>query len=216
MPERRKNTLKKAKIAFMNLTIPQKIAKATSVVGQMTGNANFTTPDPALADVTAKVASMENVQAAADAIRTASVAQTALMHRTEEELDAMITKLGSYVTDTSAGDEAKILSSGFAVADTPGPVGELYPPQDFYGTPGDEEGEVNLMWNRLKNVGKHTYNVFGRKYGSGEDFVLMAGTDQTKVDIKGLDPGVKYDFYVVGVKENQPGPASETIVVKAG
>ncbi|MFC2093325.1 fibronectin type III domain-containing protein [Bacteroidota bacterium] len=44
----------------------------------------------------------------------------------------------------------------------------------------------------------------------------MAGTDQSKVDIKGLDPGDKYDFYVVGVKEKQPGPASETIVVKAG
>ncbi|MBC8488055.1 MAG: fibronectin type III domain-containing protein [Ignavibacteria bacterium] len=63
---------------------------------------------------------------------------------------------------------------------------------------------------------QNTYNVFGRKYASGSDFALMAGTDQSKVDIKGLDPGVKYDFYVVGVKENQPGPPSETIVVKAG
>ena len=208
--------MKKAKIGLQDLTIPQKIAKATAIVNQMTGNANFLTPNPDLADLTAKTTALENTQAAVDAIRLASVAQTALLNQTEDELDAMLTKLGTYVTDTSAGDEQKIFSSGYELADTPGPVGDLYPPQDFYGTSGDEEGEANLMWNRLKGVGKHTYNVFGRKYASGDDFALMAGTDQTKVDIKGLDPGVKYDFYVLGVKENQPGPPSETIVVKAG
>ena len=72
------------------------------------------------------------------------------------------------------------------------------------------------MWNRLKNVGKHNYNAFGRKNGTDDEYVLMAGTDQTKVDIKGLDSGVKYEFYLVGVKENVPGPPSETIIVKAG
>ncbi len=59
---------------------------------------------------------------------------------------------------------------------------------------GDEDGEVNLMWKRLKNVGKHTYNVFGRKYGTTDKFVLMAGTDKSKVDIKNLESGVKYDL----------------------
>lgn len=208
--------MKKAKIGLKNLSILQKIAKATTIVEQMTGNPNFTTPIPALADVTAKTTALSTTQSASDAIRTASVAQTALLNQTEDELDAMITKLGSYVTDTSAGDEQKIFSSGFDVADTSGPVEELYPPEDFYATSGDEEGEANLMWNKLKNVGKHSYNAYGRKYESGEDYALMAGTDQTKVDIKGLDPGVKYEFYVLGIKENQPGPPSETIIVRAG
>jgi hypothetical protein len=44
----------------------------------------------------------------------------------------------------------------------------------------------------------------------------MAGTDKSKVDIKNLESGVRYDFYVVGVKENTPGPKSEIVVVKAG
>jgi hypothetical protein len=87
---------------------------------------------------------------------------------------------------------------------------------DFKGTMGDEDGEVNLMWKKLKNVGTHTYNVYGRKYGTTDKFMLMAGTDKSKVDIKNLESGVKYDFYVVGVKDNTPGPRSETIVVKAG
>jgi len=35
-------------------------------------------------------------------------------------------------------------------------------------------------------------------------------------DIKGFNPGDKYELYVLAVKDNQPGPQSETVVVKAG
>lgn len=204
------------KVGLRNLSVTQKIAKATAIVNQMTGNASFPTPNPALADVTNKTTALDAANAAAEAQRQASKAQTVLLNLTEDELDALLNQLADYVDNTSAGDEHTILSSGFDVVDTTGAVVPLYPPEDFYGTTGDEEGEANLMWNRLKNVGKHTYNVFGKKYGVDENFALMAGTDQTKVDIKGLDTSVKYEFYVLAVKENQPGPASETIIVKAG
>jgi len=204
------------KVGLRSLTIPQKIAKATSIVEQMTGNPNFTTPNPALADVTTKTTTLETAQSAADAIRQASKAQTVLLSLTEDELDALLDQLGSYVDNIAAGDEQIILSSGYDVADTTGDVDPLYAPEDFTGTTGDEVGEANLMWNRLKNVGKHTYNVFGKKYGEDEEFALMAGTDQTKVDIKGLDANTKYEFYVLGIKENQPGPPCETIIVRAG
>ena len=206
----------KVKIGLRNLTVPQKIAKATAIVNQMTGNPSFLTPNPALADVTTKSTALDATNAAAEAQRQASKAQTVLLNLTEDELDALLNQLASYVDNTAAGDEQTILSSGFDVVDTTGDVEPLYAPEDFYATTGDEDGEANLMWNRLKNVGKHTYNVFGKKYGVDEEFALMAGTDQTKVDIKGLDPAVKYEFYVLGIKENQPGPPSETVIVRAG
>jgi len=206
----------KVKIGLRNLTIPQKIAKSNAIVNQMTGNANFLTPNPALVDVTTKTTALDTAQTASEAMRQAAQAQTVLLNLTETELDALIIQLSSYVENTSAGDEHVILGSGFDVVDTTGDVEPLYVPEDFHATTGDEDGEANLMWNRLKNVGKHTYNVFGKKYGVDEEFALMAGTDQTKVDIKGLDPAVKYEFYVLGIKENQPGPPSETVIVRAG
>lgn len=204
------------KVGLRNLSIPQKISMANAIVNQMTGNPSFLTPNPALADVTTKTTVLDAAQTAAEAIRQASKAQTVLLNLTEDELDALINQLASYVENTAASDEQVVLSSGFDVVDTTGDVEPLYVPEDFFATTGDEEGEANLMWNRLKNVGKHTYNVFGRKYASGEGFVLMAGTDQTKVDIKGLDVSTKYEFYVLGVKENQPGPPSETVIARAG
>ena len=204
------------KVGLRNLSIPQKIANANAIVNQMTGNPSFLTPNPALADVTTKTTALDAAQTASEAMKQASKAQTVLLNLTEDDLDALINQLASYVENTAAGDEEVVLSSGFDVVDTTGDVEPLYVPEDFYATTGDEEGEANLMWNRLKNVGKHTYNVFGKKYGVDEEFALMAGTDQTKVDIKGLDPAVKYEFYVLGIKENQPGPPSETVIVRAG
>lgn len=206
----------KVKIGLKDLTITEKIAKAEAIVLQMTGNPSFTTPVPALADVTTKCKSLATENNKAEAIRQSSLEQTRVVEQVEKELDGMLNQLGSYVENTANGDAQKILSAGYDVVGIPGSVEPLYAPVDFKGTMGDEDGEVNLMWKRLKNVGKHTYNVFGRKYGTTDKFMLMAGTDKSKVDIKNLETGVKYDFYVVGVKDNTPGPRSETIVVKAG
>jgi hypothetical protein len=206
----------KVKIGLKNLSITEKIAKADAIVLQMTGNASFTTPVPALLDVTnkSKLLGIENTKA--EAIRQSSLEQTRLVEQIEGELDGLLNQLGSYVENTANGDAQKILSSGYELVDTPGSVVPLYATDDFKGTTGDEDGEVNLMWKKLRNVGKHTYNVYGRKYGTTDKFMLMAGTDKSKVDIKNLESGVKYDFYVQGVKDNTPGPRSETIVVKAG
>lgn len=206
----------KVKVGLKNLTVGQKVTKAESLVTGMTGNPSFPTPLPALADLTTKATSLQSAITASDAIRQASQAQTNLMHQIEDELDNMINQLASYVDNTAAGDKQMILTSGFDVVDTTSTVVPLYAPEDFFATTGDEVGEINTMWHKLRNVGKHSYKVFGRKYASGDDFVLMESTDQSKVDIKGLDSGDKYELYVLAVKDNQPGPQSETVVVKAG
>ena len=206
----------KVKVGLKGLRVGQKVTKAETLVTNMTGNPNFTTPVPTLADLTSKATSLQSALTASNAIRQASQAQTDLMHKIEDELDNMINQLASYVDNTAAGDKQMILTSGFDAADTAGAVEPLYAPEDFFATTGDEVGEINTMWHKLRNVGTHSYKVFGRKYASGADFVLMESTDQSKVDIKGLDSGDKYELYVLAVKDNQPGPQSETVVVKAG
>lgn len=214
--ERRKS-MAKVKRGIFNLDIPNKIVKADAVISQMTANANFPTPNPSIADITAKNTALKNAQTATEALRQASQAQTLVMNQTEDELDNMLNSLAGYIDSVSAGDEGMILSSGFDVADTPGTnVVPLYVVSGFAATTGDEPGEVNCMWNKLVNVGKHSYNVYGRVYGSADTFTLLAGTDQSKADIKDLTPATKYEFYVVGVKKNQPGPQSDISVAKSG
>ena len=206
----------KVKLGLKNLSVLKKITKANSIVSQMTGNPNFTTPNPSLADISIKIDELESAKIQTEAIKKEYHTQVSLQKKVEKESDSMINQLANYVDNVSAGDERKILSSGFAVAAKPGIVEELYPPEDFIATTGDEEGAVKLTWKKLRRVGRHNYNVFGRKYGAKDKFNLLAGTDQKKVVIKGLESSEKYEFYVLGVKENVPGPPSETVVVKAG
>ena len=202
------------KIGLKDLNIPQKIQKANLIVDKMTGNPDFPVPNPTLADVTAKSTSLENSLSASSSLKLASQAQTLVLNQTEDELDNMLNLMGAYVENTSAGNEGKILGSGFDVADSGSSVVPLYAVENFTATTGDEEGEINCMWNKLKNVGQHSYVVYGRKSGTGS-FAQLAGTDQSKVDIKGLETGQKYEVYVVGMKKNEPGPPSETVLVKA-
>ena len=206
----------KVKIGLNNLSVMKKVTKSNAIVEQMTGNPNFTNPNPSLADFSAKISEMQSAKVQSDVIKKQYHKQVSLQRKIEKELDLMIQQLASYVNNTSAGDSKKILSSGFDVAAKPGTIRELYPPVDFIAKTGDEEGEVVATWNRLRRVGKHTYNLYGRVYGTKEKFKLLAGTDQKKVIIKGLESSGKYELYVLGVKENVPGPPSETVVVKAG
>ena len=206
----------RVKIGLTNLSVLKKIAKADAIVKQMTGNPNFTNPNPSIANMSAKISELESAKVQTEVIKKQYHKQVSLQKKIEKEMDSMLQQLASYVNNASAGDSKKILSSGFAVAAKPGTVRELYAPEDFIAKTGEEEGTVNLSWKKLRRVGNHTYNAFGRKYGSQEKFKLLAGTDQKKVVITGLESSAKYELYVLSVKENVPGPPSETVVVKAG
>lgn len=207
----------KVKLGIKNLSIVNKITKANSIVNQMTGNPNFTNPNPSLADFSVKANEMEAANVQTDVLKKQYHKQVTLQRKVAKELDTMIQQLASYVNNVSAGDSRKILSSGFNVAAKPGAaVREMYVPEDFIAKSGEEEGEVVAMWKRLRRVGTHTYNLYGRVYGTEEKFKLLAGTDQKRVVIKGLESSGKYELYVLGVKGNVPGPPSETVVVKAG
>ncbi len=206
----------KVKIGLQNLSIPQKIQKVNLIIQKMTGNPDFPTPNPSLADMTTKKTNLENALSAAESLRLASLAQTLVLNSMEDEIDLAINLEGAYVENASGGDAGKIIGSGYETADTTPGIVPLYVPEGFTATTGDEEGEINCMWNKLKNVGEHSYIVKGRKYGTADAFAQLAGTDQSKVDIKNLEPGSKYEVYVYAVKKNEPGPQSETVVAKAG
>lgn len=66
----------KIKLDLFGKTVPGKIQFMRQVVTQMTGNANFTTPNPALATITTKVNTLETSfntqQTAQQAAKTAT------------------------------------------------------------------------------------------------------------------------------------------------
>jgi len=104
--------MNKPKLNFYRLGIAQKIQKARAIVTRMTGNTNFTTPNPALAAITAAINALETAfEAAADGGKTLKAA----MHAKEKILNGLMVQLEEYISNICAGDELKIQSSGMDV-----------------------------------------------------------------------------------------------------
>jgi len=78
----------------------------------MTGNTNYTTPNPTLTVVTTAINALETAfEAAADGGKVLKAAVRAK----EKILDDLMSQLMEYVANASGGDEQKILSAGFDV-----------------------------------------------------------------------------------------------------
>jgi len=91
------------------------VSKGQSIHDSMDGNANFTTPNPALAGVQTHIDTANDKIAAADTKVAAAREAVAARRAAVEGLIVLLRQLAAYVENQSAGDEDKILSAGFSV-----------------------------------------------------------------------------------------------------
>ena len=144
--------MSQVKLNLQGLTIPQKVQKFRQIITAMTGNANFTTPDPALAALTTATDNLETRYNDAQAARTTAKELTDLQDTAEKAADVLMTGEASYVQLKSGGDAAKIQSAGMEVRDPSAPIGDLPAPGGISASEGDHDGEVDVHWNRVKGA----------------------------------------------------------------
>lgn len=86
--------------------------KAEYILEQMTGNAFFETPSPALTDVKAAIAAYSQALVAAAGLdRT----QVALKNEARAGLEVLLSKLGMYAMNVALGNVAMLTSTGFTL-----------------------------------------------------------------------------------------------------
>lgn len=142
------------KLDLQGKTVPQKIQFLRDIVTQMTGNANYTTPNPALTVITTKANALEAALGAQATAQQAAKTATTNLETKEGEADASLNSLSNYVWETSGGDEAKIQTAGMTLRAPKTPTTSLPAPQGVTATAGDEEGELDLVWEPvLKSKG---------------------------------------------------------------
>lgn len=185
---------------------PQEMVQfAGSVVTAMTGNTNFATPTPALGVVSAKQAELDAKIKARDALEQQKEQATTQIGVLEGELSALLTQLGNYVESTSGGDAAIIQSAGMDIRDEATPITELDRPTGLSATHGDNDGEIDLDWNRVK--GTKSYEVQMSTDASTWQHAAISTKSKTTVD--GLTSGTKYWFRVRAVGSNTKSPWSD-------
>ena len=197
----------KVKLGLDRLNPQEKVALARQIVTAMTGNANFTTPNPTLASVTTlantaatKIAAHDSAKAAAEtALADRDVAVTALA--------GGVTLLGAYVENITAGDRVKIESAGMAVRSAGAPVGPLGQVLDLAVSEGDFDGTLDAMWHPVRGAKSYEVQVSPDPPGT---WTQKMASGKSSATIEGLTSGAKLWVRVCAKgADEQPGAWSD-------
>lgn len=192
----------KVKLNFTRLTIPEKLQLVKQILTAMTGNPNFPTPQPTLAQVSAAADALETADSTAQTARAASKTATSERDQKMKALDLLVAQLAAHVESVSGDDETKILSAGMDVRATGSPGSDPpAQPQGVAATEGDHAGELDVQWDRIVNA---------------RSYVLESSTDPTNpalwkhamvvttshATLEGLVSGQRYWVRVAAVNTN--------------
>ncbi len=210
-PQQKGKKMAKVKLGLSTLS-PQEVVELTNrIVTMMTGNANFPTPNPPLATLSAQntasiggITGYDTAKAGADAAL-----------QTRDDLLAVqkgsLTQLAAYVENASGGDPAKIESAGMSVrAPSTAPVGPMTQVLELVLSEGDFEGTLDLMFKPVR--GAKSYEIQISPDPPGTWTTKMTATKSSGT-IQGLTSGAKLWVRVRAVGAgNQFGPWSDPAV----
>ena len=191
----------KIKINFGNLSIPEKIARARQIVTALTGNADFASPQPSLAEVTTTIDGLETAYSDALTARQEAKAKTSAQNQKEDDFNRTISRLASFVESASGGDEAKIKNVGMDVRATPSSSEDLQAPASLAPTAGDHEGEVDLQWDTVRGAKSYVVEVSADP-PTNSSWQHNTVSTKSRATIDGLTSGTKYWFRVAAVGTN--------------
>jgi hypothetical protein len=189
----------KTKLNFRNLPVSAKIAKAKQIVTALTGNPNFPSPNPPLADIAAVITQTETKSSERDAAQQLAKTKTTELNAFVDELDGVMSQIAGHLDSVAGNDEAKILSAGFdtraaATATSQPPP----PPSSLDTTIGDHDGELDASWDTVAGAKSYVIEI-------SEDPPTPTGwkhagvSTKSKFTIEGLQSGKRYWIRVAAI-----------------
>lgn len=176
---------------------------AQAIVTAMTGNANFTTPVPALSVVSDAITAYQEAQAAA---ATGNHTSVELKDQARANLEEVLRALGGYVELQSGGDPAIMMSSGFKISKTPSPVGPLPKPEGFKVTPAGK-GEMKLVLDKIDGANSYQFEY---KQTTATEWSINVSS-KTRLLLTELESGKEYIFRVVPIRTSDVREYSDEI-----
>lgn len=199
--------MNKVKLSLDKLNPSEKIALARQIVTAMTGNPNFTTPNPTLASITTLANTLSTKVANHDTAKAAQETSLAERDVAEVALAGGLTQIGAYVENIAGGDRVKIESAGMQVRGTNAPVGPLARVDNLALSEGDFDGTLDAMWKPLRGAKSYEVQV-SNSPDTGWTPKLTAS--RSNVTIQGLTSGAKVWVRVRAVgADSTPGPWSD-------
>ena len=205
----------KVNLNLKSYSLPDKIQYSVQIIKAMTGNANFATPDPKLADVQTAIDNLQKTYTEANNLRQLSYAKTAEQSQHEKNVDTLLTALGNYVETASRGDEVIIKSAGIDTRAKNAPVGIPAMPLNLGTAEGDKNDQIKLKWKSVKGaksyIVRRTTDVTDNAKWLQEQVVTKATAIST-----GLASGTQYWYQVAAVGTAGQGAWSDPATKVAG
>jgi len=202
----------KVKLGLRNLNPDELVALANTIKTAMTGNANFTTPNPSLASLTTLITTAQTKIGTYNSAKAA--ADTALSDRDSAlvALRAALTQEADYVQNISAGDATKIESAGMSVRDEAAPIGPPTQVLDLVVTVGDNDGSLDTSWNPVRGAGSYEIQTSADPI-TASSWAFKQTATKSSATLTGLTSGAKTWVRVRAIGSgNAPGPWSDPAV----
>ena len=192
------------KAGLTKLNPSSKVVRGRRVISMLTGNPNYVTPSPTLADLTNKTDALENAEAAMDGSKIKTQQRDIALNN----FMAIMTQMQAYVQNVANGDVEKILSSGFEVRNPRTKPVKLAAPDKLSIVP--LSNAVTIKW---KANAKSKLNVVQMSTtGLDKDWELRGESTKSTITIGELTPGTSYYFRIAHVNAAGIGDWSETVV----
>jgi quinolinate synthase len=178
---------------FVRFSPIEKIPFYRNVISRLTDNPYFITPDVSLIDANAAIDALEQaVIAASDGGRVA----ISLMHDQEKAVEVPFRHLAAYVERMAAGDETKILSSGFHHSRQP----VIHPKAILAVYDGEHSGSVHLVAKAVPRARSYHFRMaIGGVPETDEGWILCGFSTRADFVLSGLDVMKKYVFCVAAL-----------------
>ena len=180
----------KIKLDLQGITVPDKVQFMRGIVTQMTGNANFTTPNPALSVITTAANTLETKFNTQQTAQQAAKTATTNLGTAEDAANAALNSLANYVEEASGGDTAKIESAGLTTRAPKTPTTSLPAPQGLTSTAGDNEGELDLVWDPVPKAKGYEVQTSADPVTS-TSWAFAETSSASKTSLTGLPSGSK-------------------------
>ena len=210
-PQPKGHKMAKVKLGLSTLSPQEIIGLTNQIVTMMTGNANFTNPNPPLATVTTQKNTTNTSITTYDTTKATAEGNRITRDTNVGTLKGLLSQLATYVENASGGDAAKIESAGMGVrADSTAPVGPMPQVMDLVLTAGDFDGTLDAMWHPVRGATSYEIQVSPDPPGT---WAQKMASGKSSATIEGLTSGAKLWVRVRAVgADNKPGPWSDPAV----
>lgn len=187
--------MKKIKVIldFIKFSVAEKTAFYRNIIAQLTGNDVYNNPDVSMID--AKM-SVDNLESAFLAARDGGHTAISTLHDNVAAADTVFRMLAAYVDRIAAGDETKILSSGFHVSKQPVSSQKA----TLTVNDGVNSGAVKLVAKAVEKAGAYIWQYAKEilpEIDSG--WTMVDSSTRASYDLSGLAVATKYYFRVAAV-----------------